>query len=126
MTVLYGITLVPLSKDLRAADPGVLSSFYTDDAAFNSSTQKSVQLVKVLMKRGLERGYLPEPAKSLFILDMPMKKMAARREFVAEGLVLNFLSGSRYIGDYLCPQEGLEARIKPQVEAWAHKVRVLG
>ena len=32
--VLYGITLVPLEEDLRAADPGLLSSFYADDAAF--------------------------------------------------------------------------------------------
>ena len=33
--VLYGITLVPLAEELRAADPGLLSPFYADDAAFD-------------------------------------------------------------------------------------------
>ena len=32
--VLYGITLVPLAEELRAADTGILSPFYADDAAF--------------------------------------------------------------------------------------------
>ena len=35
--VLYRITLVPLAEELRAADPGLLSPFYEDDAAFNGS-----------------------------------------------------------------------------------------
>ena len=76
------------------------------------------------MKRGPDRGYLPEPAKYLFILDNPGQEAAAKRELVKEGLVLNFISGSRYLGAYLGPQEELEAWIKPQVEAWAHGVRV--
>ena len=43
-----------------------------------------------------------------------------------EGLTLNFVSGSRYLGSFLGPKEELEAWIKPQVEAWDHRVRVLG
>ena len=35
--VFYGSTLVHLSKELRAADPGLLSPFYADDAAFDGS-----------------------------------------------------------------------------------------
>ena len=50
--VLYRITLVPLAEELRAADPGLLSPFYTDDAAFNGSERRSAQLLKLLMKRG--------------------------------------------------------------------------
>ena len=67
--VLYGITLVPLAEELRAADPGILSPFYADNATFDGSAQRSAQLLKLLMKRGPERGYFPEPAKYLFILD---------------------------------------------------------
>ena len=33
--VLYRITLVPLAEELQAADPGLLSPFYVDDAAFD-------------------------------------------------------------------------------------------
>ena len=50
--VLYGITLVPLAKDLRAADLGLLSLFYADGAGFDGSARKSAQLLKLLMKRG--------------------------------------------------------------------------
>ena len=103
--VLYGITLVPLAEELRAADPGLLSPFYADDAEFDGSERHSAQLLKLLMKRGPDRGYFPEPAKSFFISDTPGQEAAAKRDFLAEGLTLNFVSGSRYLGAYL----GLQA-----------------
>ena len=96
--VLYGITLVPLAEELRAADPGLLSPFYADDAAFDGLARRSAQLLKLLMKRGLDRGNFPKPAKYLFILDTPGQEEAAKREFAKEGLCLNFFSGSRYLG----------------------------
>ena len=39
--------------------------------------------------------------------------------------MLNLISVSIYLGAYLGPQEELAAWVKPQVEAWAHGVRVL-
>ena len=39
---------------------------------------------------------------------------------------MNFVSGGRYLGVYLGPQEKLETWVKPQVEAWDHGVIVLG
>ena len=67
--VLYGITLAPLEEKLQAADPGLFSPFYADDVAFDGLAQHSAQLLKLLMKRGPEQGYFPDPANSLFILD---------------------------------------------------------
>ena len=107
--VLYRITLVPLVEELRAADPGLLSPFYADDAAFDGSARRIAQLLNLLMKRGPGRGYFPELAKSLFISDTPGQEEAAKREFAVEGLTLNFVSGSRYLGSYLGPQAELEA-----------------
>ena len=78
------------------------------------------------MKRGADRGYFPEPAKSLFVLDTPGKEEVAKRESAMEGLELNFVIGSRYLVAYLGPWDQLEARVKPQVEAWDHRVIVLG
>ena len=77
------------------------------------------------MKRGTDRGYLPEPAKSFFISDTPEQEAGSKRAFAAEGLVLDFVSGHRYLGEYLGPQAKLEAWVKPQVETWAHGVQVL-
>ena len=65
------------------------------------------------MKRGPDRRYFPKPAKSLFILDTPGQEEAAKKEFAKEGLVLNLISGSQYLGAYLGPQAELEAWVKP-------------
>ena len=77
------------------------------------------------MRRGPDRGYFPEPAKSLIISETPGQEEAAKREFAAEVLTLNFVSDIRYLGAYLGPQKELEVWVKPQVEAWAHRVKVL-
>ena len=77
------------------------------------------------MKRGPDWGYFPEPSKSLFISYTPGQEAAAKQEFAKEGLVLNFISGSQYLGEYLGPRDQLEAWVKPQVEAWDHDVKVL-
>ena len=65
--VLYGLTPAPLTKELRAADMGLLFPFYADDAAFDSLSRQSAHLLKLLMERGVDWGYLTKPAKSLFI-----------------------------------------------------------
>ena len=49
MMVLYGITLVPLAKELIEADYGFLSPFYADDAGFDGSAQQSAQLLNLLI-----------------------------------------------------------------------------
>ena len=77
--VLYGIPLIPLAEELRAAYPGLLSPFYADNAAFDGSERRSAHLIKLLMKRGPDRRYFPEPAMSLFILYTPRKEEASRR-----------------------------------------------
>ena len=77
-------------EELEAWVKPQVEAFYADDAAFNGSARRSVQLLKILMKRGTDRGYFPDPAKYLFILDTPVQEEAAKREFAKEGLCLNF------------------------------------
>ena len=72
--------------------------FYADSADFDGSARRSAQLLKLLMRRGPGRGYFPEPANSLFILDTLEKEDAAKQEFAVEGLPLNFVSGISYLG----------------------------
>ena len=69
------------------------------------------------VRRGPERRYFPDPAKSLFISDTPGQEEAAKRDFAVELLTLNFVSGSRYLGAYLGPQAELEAWVNPK---WRH------
>ena len=55
------------------------------------------------MKTGQDQGYFPKPSKSLLVLYTPGQEEVTRREFVTEGLVLNFFSGSRYLGGLSSP-----------------------
>ena len=68
---------------------------------FDGSEQCSAQLLNLLMKRGADRGYFPEPAKSLFISDTPGQEEAEKGGFAMDVLTLNFVSVSRYLGAYL-------------------------
>ena len=67
----YGITPVPLAEELRASDPGIISPFYTYLAAFNVLAWRRAYLLKLLMEKGPDRGYLPDPDRSQLIADSP-------------------------------------------------------
>ena len=54
--VLYDITLIPLVEELRSAYPGLIFPFYTDEAEFDRSDRRSVQLVKMLLEQGMDWG----------------------------------------------------------------------
>ena len=124
--VLFSIALFPLTEELRAADPRFLSPFYVDDVVFDGSSRKITQLLKLLMDRGPDRKYFPDPAKSLFISDTPGQEEAAKGEFETERFALNLFSGGRYLEGYLGPQDEFAAWAKTQVEAWTHGVKFLG
>ena len=123
--VLYGITLDSLEEELRDADPILLPTFYTNDAVFDSSSQRSAAQLIPMMDRGTDWGYFPDPAKSIFIADNPEEKEATNREFERVGLNINYIDGGCYLGAYLGPREELEEWARPKVEAWAHRVSIL-
>ena len=67
LMVLHRITLILLAEKLRVADTGLLLPFYADDAAFDGLSRRSTHLLKLLMKRVLDRGYfLIRPIYSLY------------------------------------------------------------
>ena len=113
--VLYGISLVPLAEELWASDPGILYPFFADDAVLYGLERCRAQLFKLLLDRGPEMWYFPDPYKLLFIAVSPDKEEALKWEFEEESLQLNFVSGSSYLGDYLRPREYLEAWVQTQL-----------
>ena len=54
--VLYGITLIPLTKELHASDPALMAPFYTNDAEFDGSAQRGTWMLILLLERGTARG----------------------------------------------------------------------
>ena len=80
----------PPVQGAKKGGPRIAIPFYANDVAFNGLERRSAQLLNLLMGRGQDRGYFLELAKSLLILDTPGQEEAARREFTAEVLALNF------------------------------------
>ena len=105
--LLYRIILVLLTKELRYADSTLLLPFYSGYVAFDGSSKRSATQLRLLMDQGLDWGYLPEPAKLLFISVNLEDKEAARREFERSGLNINYLDGRQYLGAYWVPRGGL-------------------
>ena len=83
------------------ADPGLLLPFFADDVTFDGLARRCAQLLNLLMKRGADQVYFPEPDKYFFISDTPGQEEAVKREFVVKGLTLNLVSGSRYLRAYI-------------------------
>ena len=79
-----------MAGELQAADLGLLTLLYAENAAFDGSLLRITQLLKLLMETGPDRGYLPDLSKSMFVFDTLEKEVAAKREFTAKGLDLNF------------------------------------
>ena len=74
---------------------------------------------------GARTGVLPQSSQAAFIANNLEDKEAEKREFEREGLNLNYVDGSKYLGDYLGPRAELEAWVWPKMEAWAHEFRIL-
>ena len=70
---------VPLEEEMGASDLGLLVPFYMYGAEFDGSVRRSAQLRKMLLERGLDYGYFPNPDKSLFISDSPDQEEAEKR-----------------------------------------------
>ena len=69
----------PPCRGAKSGGFGLLSLSYAIDAAFDDSAQRSAQLLKLLIKRGPDREYFPEIAKSLFILDTPVQEATVKK-----------------------------------------------
>ena len=103
--LLYVITLFLMLDDLRASEPGLITPLFADDTVFDRFAQNSAQLLKLLLDRSTDSGYLPEPSKSFFISEILNQEKVANMELKADALNLNFVGGRRYLGDYLGPRE---------------------
>ena len=93
--------------------------------AFDWLDRRSTAQLKIIMERGTERGYFPNPSKSLLIAYNPKDKEAVRWEFERSGQNLNYVGRRQNMGSCLGPRDKLEAWLLPIVKAWSHSVRTL-
>ena len=64
---LYGIALLPMIEQLRAAYPDVLQPWYADDRVMHGRGSRVTPCFKELYREGPMFGYYPEVEKSIVI-----------------------------------------------------------
>ena len=120
--VLYGLALVPLAATLRQAHPEVVQAWYADDGQLQGRSSRVAAAMIDLQRLGPERGYFPEPAKSIFVCN-PEDRPGAEERLEAFGF--KFVDGSRYVGGFLGTEAALSEWLEPQVAQWAQGVESL-
>eukprot|EP00957_Ditylum_brightwellii_P175620 13371403-Ditylum_brightwellii.AAC.1 len=61
----YGITLVPLAEKVAELEVAAITPFYADDECVDGPARCNARIVKFLVEQGPDRGYFPEPEKSV-------------------------------------------------------------
>jgi hypothetical protein len=120
--VLYGLALVPLAAALRQAHPEVVQAWYANDGQLQGRSSRVAEAMIDLQRLGPERGYFPEPAKSIFVCN-PEDWPGAEERLEAFGF--KFVDGSRYVRSFLGSKAALSEWLEPQIAQWVRGVESL-
>jgi hypothetical protein len=94
----------------------IQTSITTTGPCSSSDTLEPIQ------RLGPERGYFPEPAKSIFICS-PEDRPGA--EELLEAFSFKFTDGYRYVGGFLGSDAALLQWLAPQIQQWVSGVASL-
>jgi hypothetical protein len=120
--VLYGLALVPLAATLRKEHPTVVQAWYADDSVLQGRVSRVAAAMTLLQRLGPERGYFPEPAKSIFICSPDDREAAATG---LEAFNFKYHDGHRYVGGFLGTDEALSQWLAPKIQQWVKGVESL-
>ncbi len=113
--VLFGLAVTPLGNHLRSTHPNILQLWYADDFGLKGRASKARKVLEDVCSLGRSIGFFVEPTKSIAICPEPQQPAAKTH---LQGLDLEFLLGSRYLGGYIGDKDGIEDWIKPKIQAW--------
>ena len=65
--VLYGLSIIPLSKAMRNEEPGLLQTWYAINVAMQGLARLNTNILRDLMVKVPHRGFFMDPEKSLHI-----------------------------------------------------------
>ena len=96
--ILYGIGMLPLTLQMKAAVPTALPPWYADDVADGGSFEEIKKVFNLLMSTEPARGYFPEPTKSILVVKPAMVQQAKTR---FDHLGFTVVTGTRYMGGFI-------------------------
>lgn len=120
--LLYGLTLVPLAKIIREATDQVIQPWYAGDMAMAGPASKIKIAMNLLMKYGPDRGYFPEPDKSVLVCIDELKRKACSQ--VLGDYEFKGPPYARYLGGFIGDRAYLGDWLRPKILAWESKLHV--
>lgn len=78
--------------------------------------------MKLLMKWGPARGYFPEPAKSIVVVDDTQRE---RCQVLLREFDFRYTDGHRYVGGYIGSDKARSDWIDPQIQQWVKGIKAL-
>ena len=66
----YAVGLLPLIREVKGVEglKSVLQMWYADDVSAGGCINKLIELFRLLITRGPDFGYFPEPSKSIVVV----------------------------------------------------------
>jgi hypothetical protein len=120
--VLYGLALLPLAARLRREQPDTVQAFYADDVLAKGRVSRLAETMTLLLRLGPERGYFPEPEKSILIC-APNDRLAATARL--DDFDFKYADGYRYVGGFLGSDAARSEWLEPQIQQWVLGVAAL-
>jgi hypothetical protein len=117
--ILYGTALVPLAKRLVDETPEVIQPWYADDAAMAGRASKVRDAMRLLQQWGPDRGYFPEPAKSIVVCERESRE---RAQETLQEFKFVYKDGHRYLGGFLGSPTARREWLEPQIALWKHGI----
>ena len=114
----YGIGVIPLTKQPKAAYPDVTQPWYVDDSSALSMFDNIGLYFNSLKHFGLDHGYYPKPSKIVLIVHLD--NLAAGESFVLSHMFKVF-TGARYMSGFIGDEKSKREWLKCRTSKWEGK-----
>ena len=111
--ILYGLALLPLAEVLQEEVPDTLQPWYADDMGIASPAAAVGKAMDRLLQLGPDRGYFPEPSKSILICS---PTQLPTTQHTLAWFNFGFTDGHRYVGGFLGCDTARQEWLEPQIQ----------
>uniref|UniRef100_A0A8D8WJ63 Reverse transcriptase domain-containing protein n=1 Tax=Cacopsylla melanoneura TaxID=428564 RepID=A0A8D8WJ63_9HEMI len=116
----YGVGIMPLIDKLMSTE--WVQNWYADDSACIGKLRMIRKWFDLLRSKGPNFGYYPEPNKSYLVVKPEYQEEA---ETVFEGLNVNVVTGTRFLGGVIGNEDQRKDYVKEKVTMWISCVNQL-
>ena len=118
--ILYGIGMLPLTLQLKAAVPAALQPWYADAAG--GDFYEITRVFSLLLTTGPGRGYFPKLTKSILVMKPTMVDQSKAR---FNHIGFQVTTGTRHLGSFVGTLVDESSHIRTKVGEWSTGITCL-